>query len=172
MRFDNRDIGLSTHLHDAAVPDIARAIAGDHSTAAYTLSDMAADSIGLIDALKIKTAHVVGASMGGVSVPAMAIEYAERLRSLTSIMSTTGDPSVSGSTEASMGVLFGPPATDRESAIERAIEAARVIGSPGFEFDEAAAESARLLPSIARLTLWGWRASLPRSWPAVAVRRN
>jgi pimeloyl-ACP methyl ester carboxylesterase len=94
VRFDNRDIGLSTHMHDAPPPDLTAAFAGDTSSASYTLSDMASDTVGLLDAIGLESTHVVGASMGGMIAQTVAIEHPERVRSLTSIMSTTGDPGV------------------------------------------------------------------------------
>ena len=138
VRFDNRDIGLSTHLDDAPRADPLAAFAGDTSSASYTLSDMAADTTGLLDALGIEAAHVVGASMGGMIAQTLALEHPERVRSLTSIMSSTGDRRVGQATEAALAALFAPPATSRESAIERTLRTYRVIGSPGFEFDEEA----------------------------------
>jgi pimeloyl-ACP methyl ester carboxylesterase len=137
VRFDNRDIGLSTHLHDAPAPDIGRVMAGDASQAPYTLSDMAADVVGLIEGLGFDSAHVVGASMGGMIAQTVAIEHPDRVRSLTSIMSTTGDRSVGEATQEALTVLLAPPANSREEAIERTVQAFRVIGSPGFELDEA-----------------------------------
>jgi pimeloyl-ACP methyl ester carboxylesterase len=138
VRFDNRDIGLSTHLDDRGAPDILAILGGDRSTAAYPLSDLADDTAGLLEALHLDSAHVVGASMGGMVAQLVAIRHPGRVRSLTSIMSTTGDPAVGMPAEAAMGVLLAPPATDRESAIQRAVDTYRVIGSPGFEFDEQA----------------------------------
>jgi pimeloyl-ACP methyl ester carboxylesterase len=138
VRFDNRDIGLSTHLHDAPKPDVYAVFGGDPSTASYTLSDMAADAVGLLDALGIESAHVVGASMGGMIAQAVAIEHPERVRSLTSIMSTTGDRRVGDATQEAIGALMAPPARTREEAIERAVAGSRIIGSPGYELDEAA----------------------------------
>jgi pimeloyl-ACP methyl ester carboxylesterase len=82
--------------------------------------------------------HLVGASMGGMIAQLVAVRNPERVRSLTSIMSTTGDPGVGRPSEAGGAVLLAPPAHDRQSAIERAVDTYRVIGSPGFEFDEAA----------------------------------
>jgi pimeloyl-ACP methyl ester carboxylesterase len=137
IRFDNRDVGLSTHLHDAPPPDLAQALAGDTSSASYTLSDMAADTAGLLDALGVESAHVVGASMGGMIAQTLAIEHPQRVRTLTSIMSTTGDPGVGGASQQALGVLLAPPARDRAEAIERTVATFRVIGSPGYEFDEA-----------------------------------
>jgi pimeloyl-ACP methyl ester carboxylesterase len=136
IRFDNRDVGLSTHLRDAPAPDVMAALAGDTSSAAYTLSDMAADTVGLLDVLGLESAHVVGASMGGMIAQTIAIEHPDRVRSLTSIMSTTGDPTVGQATQEAIGALLSPPASSREEAIERTLAIFRVIGSPGFELDE------------------------------------
>jgi pimeloyl-ACP methyl ester carboxylesterase len=98
---------------------------------------MAGDTVGLLDALELPSAHVVGASMGGMIAQTLAIEYPDRVRSLTSIMSTTGDPSVGQATRPAMAALLSPPAASREQAIERTLAIVRVIGSPGFELDEA-----------------------------------
>jgi pimeloyl-ACP methyl ester carboxylesterase len=137
IRFDNRDIGLSTHLHDAPPPDVMAALSGDTSSASYTLSEMAADTVGLMDALDLDSAHVVGASMGGMIAQTVAIEHPSRVRSLTSIMSTTGDTAVGQPTQQALGALLAPPAAGREQAIERTVSVFRVIGSPGFALDEA-----------------------------------
>jgi pimeloyl-ACP methyl ester carboxylesterase len=136
IRFDNRDIGLSTHLHDAPPADVGAALAGDTSSAAYTLWDMADDAVALLDALGLPAAHLVGASMGGMIAQAAAIRHPDRVRSLTSIMSTTGDRSVGGATEEAIAVLLAPPATGREEAVERSLAGSRVLGSPGYPFDE------------------------------------
>ena len=137
IRFDNRDIGLSTHVTGAPAPDVGAALTGDPSSASYQLSDMAGDTVGLLDALELPSAHVVGASMGGMIAQTMAINHPDRVRSLTSIMSTTGDPSVGQATRPAMAALLSPPAASREQAIERTLAIVRVIGSPGFELDEA-----------------------------------
>jgi pimeloyl-ACP methyl ester carboxylesterase len=121
IRFDNRDVGLSTHLTDLAQ---------------YTLSDMGADTVGLLDALELESAHLVGASMGGMIAQAVAIEHPRRVRSLTSIMSTTGDRSVGTPSQAAMDALLSPPAATRAEAIDLTVSIVRVIGSPGFELDE------------------------------------
>jgi pimeloyl-ACP methyl ester carboxylesterase len=128
IRFDNRDSGLSTHLHDA--PRV-------EGGAPYTLSDMARDTVGLIEALGLERAHLVGVSLGGMIAQTVAIEHPERVLSLTSIMSTTGDPAVTVPTEEALAVLLQPPPRGREEAIERAVANFAVIGSPGFEPDEA-----------------------------------
>ena len=138
IRFDNRDIGLSTHLHDAPAPNVMAAVAGDTRSASYTLTDMAADAAGLLDALALTSAHVVGASLGGMVAQTLAIEHPRRVRSLTSMMSTTGDRRVGTPTQAGAAALMAPPARDRNGAIERALNSARAIGSPGFPLDEQA----------------------------------
>src|SRR3954452_3971740 len=106
VRFDNRDVGLSTHLHDAPTPDPLAALRGDFSSASYRLTDMAGDAVGLLDALGLDSAHVVGASMGGMIAQTIAIEHPARVRSLVSIMSTTGDQSVGQATQAAMERLL------------------------------------------------------------------
>jgi pimeloyl-ACP methyl ester carboxylesterase len=138
VRFDNRDIGLSTHLHETGMPDLAAILSGDFSSAPYALTDLADDTVGLLDALGLDSVHLVGASMGGMIAQLVAVRNPERVRSLTSIMSTTGDPEVGRPTDAALGALLAPAAKDRDTAIRRVVEAYRVIGSPGFEFDEAA----------------------------------
>ncbi|MCZ2848560.1 alpha/beta fold hydrolase [Modestobacter sp. VKM Ac-2978] len=138
IRFDNRDIGLSTHLDAAGPADVLAVMGGDRSGVPYPLADLAKDTIGLLDALGLDSVHLVGASMGGMIAQLAAIEHPTRVRSLTSIMSTTGSPAVGAPSEAAMGVLLAPPAVDRESAMRRMVDTYRVIGSPGFEFDEAA----------------------------------
>jgi pimeloyl-ACP methyl ester carboxylesterase len=137
IRFDNRDIGLSSHLTNARTPDVPAALRGNTSSASYRLSDMAADTVGLLDALGLGSAHLVGASMGGMIAQAAAVEHPQRVRSLTSIMSSTGDPSVGQATQRALAALLSPPAATRAEAIERTVSIVRVIGSPGYELDEA-----------------------------------
>ncbi len=139
VRYDNRDVGLSTKLADVGNDFLAtfmRAASGDPVTVAYRLSDMAADGIALLDYLGIASAHVAGASMGGMIAQTMAIEYPTRVRSLTSIMSTTGEPEVGAPTAEAMAVLLRPVGTTRQEAIDASVDGSRVIGSPAF-FDEA-----------------------------------
>jgi pimeloyl-ACP methyl ester carboxylesterase len=131
IRFDNRDAGKSSWLDELPVPDIAALLAGT-SVAPYSLADMADDAAALLDALGIPAAHVAGASMGGRIAQRLVIDHPDKVLSLTSIMSTTGDPNVGRLNEATMAALSGPPAGDRESAITAAIAAYRVLGSPGF----------------------------------------
>ena len=138
IRFDNRDSGLSTHLTDAPPPDLPAALAGDLSSVSYTLSDMAADAAGLLDALGFEKAHVVGASMGGAIAQTMAIEHPDRVRSLTSMMSTTGNTSAGPppSPDVLREVFGGPRATTRDEVIQQRLRAFRAVGSPGYPTDE------------------------------------
>lgn len=137
IRFDNRDAGRSTHLHDAPPPNLPAALAGDFSSASYTLSDMAADAVALLDFLGIREAHVAGASMGGQIAQTLAIEHPQRVRSLISMMSTTGNPEVGQAAPEALRELFsGPPPVTREDVIQRMVQAARVVGSPGYASDE------------------------------------
>jgi pimeloyl-ACP methyl ester carboxylesterase len=137
IRFDNRDIGLSSRIVGGPQPNVGAAIGGDLSSAGYTLEDMATDTAGLLDALAIPAAHVVGASMGGMIAQCLAIQYPAKVLSLCSIMSTTGDPSVGQASAEALGVLLQPPPRTREEAVDRSVPVARVIGSPGFPRDEA-----------------------------------
>jgi len=136
IRFDNRDVGLSTHFDDAPEPDVLAAMAGDASSAAYTLSDMAGDAAGLLDALGIANAHIVGASMGGMIAQALAIEHPDKVRSLCSIMSTTGDPTVGQPDPEALAVLAGPPPQTVEEAADASVLAAKVIGGKRYPVDE------------------------------------
>jgi pimeloyl-ACP methyl ester carboxylesterase len=136
IRFDNRDVGHSTKLDDAPVPDLMAVVAGDFSAARYTLDDMADDAVGLLDHLEIHAAHVAGASMGGMIAQTIAVRHPDRVLSLCSIMSTTGDPSVGQARPEALTVLLSPAPEDRDSYIDFHIKAFKAIGSPGFEIDE------------------------------------
>jgi pimeloyl-ACP methyl ester carboxylesterase len=139
IRFDNRDAGRSTHFHDAPKPDVQAALAGDLSSASYTLSDMAADAVGLLDALEIDAAHVVGVSLGGAIAQTIAVEHPTRILSLTSMMSSTGDMTVGQPHAETLRAVFGgPPASTRQEVIDRAVRAFTVIGSPAYPTDPAA----------------------------------
>jgi pimeloyl-ACP methyl ester carboxylesterase len=136
VRFDNRDVGLSSHMHDAPPPDVLAAfVHGDSSSASYRLEDMADDTVGLLDALGLGSVHLLGASMGGMIAQTVAIRHRDRVRSLTSIMSTTS-PAIGGATEEALAVLLAPPVSSRQGAVERALLAYSVIGSPGYPLDE------------------------------------
>ncbi|HSL56591.1 MAG TPA: alpha/beta fold hydrolase [Acidimicrobiales bacterium] len=138
VRFDNRDMGRSTWFDEVApdVAAVARAVAaGDAPEVPYTLSDMAADAVAVLDELGVESAHVFGVSMGGMIAQAVAIEHADRVRSLISVMSTTGDRDVGQSSTEARALLMSPPPTDRESAMDRAVEGIRTWGSPEW-FDE------------------------------------
>ncbi|MEO6317844.1 MAG: alpha/beta hydrolase [Acidimicrobiales bacterium] len=134
VRYDNRDTGLSTKFEDPADHDFMasflRASQGEPVKVAYKLSDMAHDGMALLDHLSIDSAHVVGASMGGMIAQTMAIEHPARVRTLTSIMSTTGEPEVGQPTPEAMAILLRPTATSRDEAIAASVEASKAIGSP------------------------------------------
>jgi pimeloyl-ACP methyl ester carboxylesterase len=127
ISFDNRDCGLSSKFdgQGAAVDEVrGAAVAGDFKLArrlaAYTFSEMGDDGLALLDALGIGRAHVLGVSMGAMIAQTMAIEHPERLLSLTSIMSSTGEPGVGGSTPEALEVLLAPPSSDRVAYIAAA----------------------------------------------------
>ena len=136
IRYDNRDIGLSTKFDDGPQPDLSALLSGDGSSAPYLLADMADDAVGLLDALGIARAHIVGASMGGMIVQSIAIAHPERVLSVCSVMSTTGARDVGQPTPEAMGALLVPPADSREQAIEQSVAGSRVISSTGYPFDE------------------------------------
>jgi len=137
VRFDNRDIGRSTKIDSAGVPKWTDMLLGRRRTAAYQLRDMAADTTGLMDHLEIESAHLVGASMGGMIAQTVAIRYPQRVRSLVSIMSSTGNRWLGIPTWKAFGTLFTRPGPGREAAIERTVKTFRTIGSPGYPMDEA-----------------------------------
>ena len=142
IRYDNRDCGLSTHL-DGVEVDTARAteiflLGHDESIASpYTLSDMAADGIGLLDHLGIERAHIMGVSMGGMIVQTMAIEHPDRIASATSIMSTTGEREYGEPTPESLAVLLADPPADRQAYIDGASEYAIWASKRHFDLERA-----------------------------------
>ncbi len=136
IRFDNRDVGLSSHS-SGPPPDLSAVLSGDTSGVLYTLDDMADDTAGLIEALGLRSAHVVGLSLGGMIAQTLAIRHPARVRSLTSIMSTTGARGVGQATEAAQAVLTVPPARTRDAVVEQAVLSARIAGSPAYPADEA-----------------------------------
>ena len=143
-RFDNRDIGKSTWLDDKPVDveaQVAKFFAGQPIDAPYSIEDMADDAASVLDAVGWESAHIMGASMGGMIAQAFAIRYPERTRSLVSIMSTTGDPDVGQPDNDTLLALLTPAPEGREGAIEAGVNTMRIIGSPVY-FDE---ERARLI---------------------------
>ncbi len=137
IRYDNRDVGLSTWFDDAGEPELVSLLEGT-ATAPYSLTDMAADAAGLLDSLGLASAHVVGVSMGGMIAQTFALEYPGRTRTLTSIMSTTGDPDVGQPRPEALAALVPVPPASRQEAMDQGAAMWRTIGSPGFPFDEEA----------------------------------
>ncbi|MGA8679152.1 MAG: alpha/beta fold hydrolase [Acidimicrobiales bacterium] len=136
VRFDNRDAGLSTHLAELDAPSPV-AVLARRSRPPYTVDDMADDAAGLLQALRIDSAHVVGASMGGFIAQAVALRHRKRVRSLSLIMTSTGSRLV-GHPQPRVAARLARrrPVLDRPAAIETAVETFRIIGSPGYPFDE------------------------------------
>ena len=143
IRFDNRDVGLSTHL-DGQHVDIAAVLAasagrGEMPPVPYTLSAFSDDGFGLLDHLGIDAAHVMGMSMGGMIVQTMAIEHPERVLSMTSVMSTTGETEYFQSLPEVMKALMTPPPAERAGYIAHVSGTARLFSSPRY-FDQGKAE--------------------------------
>jgi len=141
IRFDNRDIGKSTKLSGGkrltAFELLRQRFLHIPVAAPYKLSDMAKDTIGLMDALGIASAHVVGASMGGMIAQEIAIAYPERVRSLTSIMSTTGNPRVPPPSRAATAILMAPPPRTKEEFVTRFERTWKILRVGHFPEDEA-----------------------------------
>jgi pimeloyl-ACP methyl ester carboxylesterase len=142
--FDNRDVGLSEKLDHAGAPDLGAVVAavreGKPAPVAYTLDEMAADAADLLKALGIERAHIVGASMGGMIAQLVAANHPERTLSLTSIMSTTGNPDLPRATPEAMAFLSnrGPdPREDLEGFLQNAVASNKVMGSPAWPADPA-----------------------------------
>jgi pimeloyl-ACP methyl ester carboxylesterase len=140
IRFDNRDAGLSTKFEEAGVPDmmdvIGKLMSGRKVTPPYTIEDMAADAVGLLDALKIERAHICGMSMGGMIAQSIAIRYPRRVLSLTSIYSTTGNPRLPQPKPEVMGLLMTPPPHEREPFVQFNVDLFRALTGPRFGLDE------------------------------------
>lgn len=170
IRYDNRDIGLSQKFEGAKAPGMVRLLLlsrfGFKPRVPYTLADMAADGIGLLDALGIAKAHIVGASMGGMIAQHMAFSHPERVLSLTSIMSTTGNRKLPSGSKEAIGVLTKRPASmDEEVLVEHGLKVARTIGSPGYRLeDDKVRERTRAL--IKRSF---YPAGLPRQFAAIVA---
>jgi pimeloyl-ACP methyl ester carboxylesterase len=144
IRFDNRDSGGSTHLDQLAPPDFDALVgslrAGRLPAVPYTLRDMAADAVGLLDALSIPAAHVVGRSMGGMIAQIMATDHPARVLSLTSIMASDGNPALPSAEPEVMALMMRPrtdPALDREAFLREGLAFARRIAGSGGAFDVA-----------------------------------
>lgn len=143
VRYDNRDVGLSTKLQGQLV-DTGAILAASRSgeelpPVPYTLSEMAADGIGLLNHLGVEKAQVAGASMGGMIVQTMAIEHPERLTTVTSIMSTVGDQAYGAASPEALAVLLAPPPATREEAVDRAHTAAVYSSKRHFDPDRSRA---------------------------------
>lgn len=147
IRFDNRDVGLS-HKTEGDLPNFVPAttpgaLLGLGGPAPYTLVDMASDAVGILDVLGIEKAHVVGMSMGGMIVQRIAIDHPNRVLSLTSIMSTTGDPAVGGSTPEAARALLTPAPAEREAFIDHSAVTTRVFHGPLWDESRIRARAAR-----------------------------
>jgi pimeloyl-ACP methyl ester carboxylesterase len=171
IRYDNRDIGLSQKFEGARAPSVPvqvlRKKIGFPAKVPYSLKDMADDGIGLLSALGIDKAHVVGASMGGMIVQLMAIHHAERLMSMTSIMSTTGNGKLPQANPEAIGALTAPlKGTDEATIVAHGLNIIRNIGSPDsaeYPFDEAH-QRERVLANMRRSV---YPAGLPRQLAAI-----
>ncbi len=140
IRYDNRDVGLSTNFDQAGTPNIAglfeSLIKGESIEAPYYLKDMANDAVGLLDVLQIPAAHVFGVSMGGMITQTVAIEHPSRVLTITSTMSTTGDPSLPPPTAEAMAVLVTPAPTERAAYIDNAVTTAGVLADPAYPIEK------------------------------------
>jgi pimeloyl-ACP methyl ester carboxylesterase len=171
IRYDNRDIGLSQKMEGARAPNLPiqllRKKIGFPARVPYTLKDMADDGIGLLDALGIERAHVVGASMGGMIVQLMAVHHGDRLHSMTSIMSTTGNAKLPQAEKNAIGALTAPlKGMEEETLVAHGLNIIRNIGSPEsaeFPFDEPA-QRERVIKNIRRSV---YPAGLPRQLAAI-----
>ena len=183
IRFDNRDIGRSTHLKDRKPPTTLQLVTRSKSAAAYTLSDMAGDAAGLLEGLGIEAAHVVGASMGGMIAQTLASEHPERVLSLASIFSSTGHRRHGQPSPRIYDVFLRTPPRDPEAFAEHMLTLFRRIGSQGFQLDEGefrqraklalsrGRSSAGVLRQIAAITASGDRTEKLRgiSVPTVVI---
>jgi len=140
IRFDNRDVGLSTKFDEAGVPNlvaiIGKIMKGEQIQAPYSLDDMADDGVGLLDALGIERAHICGMSMGGMIAQTIAIRHPSRVLSLISIYSTTGNPALPQPKPEVLGLLISPAPKEREANIEHMVKIFRTLAGPGFPIDE------------------------------------
>ena len=129
IRFDNRDAGLSTKIRGGPKPNPFAAFAGYTGSASYTLWDMADDTAGLLDRLELPAAHVAGISMGGMIAQSLAIKHPERVLSLASLLSTTGNRRVGVPRMRALGLLLKRAPKEREAYVKFSVEVSKVIGS-------------------------------------------
>ncbi|MFW9910047.1 MAG: alpha/beta fold hydrolase, partial [Candidatus Thorarchaeota archaeon] len=141
IRFDNRDVGLSTKFDDLGLPDLGSLLQRKRVDVPYKLIDMAGDAVGLLDVLGVKAADVVGVSMGGMIAQTIAIHFPDRVRTLTSIMSTTGNPSLPQAKPEVMSLLFTPPVSNRDDYVKNSLISERILHGPQFQLDEEYARS-------------------------------
>ena len=168
IRYDNRDIGLSQKFEGKRAPSlpvqVLRKKIGFPAKVPYTLKDMADDGIGLLDALGVERAHIVGASMGGMIAQLMAVHHGERLASLTSIMSTTGNGKLPQAEKHAIDALVAPiQSMEEESLVAHGLNIVKNIGSPGFPFDPEQ-QRERVLLNMRRSV---YPAGLPRQLAAI-----
>jgi pimeloyl-ACP methyl ester carboxylesterase len=171
VRFDNRDIGKSTHLSGRTAPEprvlLAEVASGKMPDVPYTLDDMGNDAVGLMDALGADRAHVVGASMGGMIAQLVAINHPARTKSLTSIMSTTGRRDLPPGDPGAIAVLArGPRSLSRDDLIENGILVRHVLLGPGFP--ETEAETRALIERVVDRAPYD-PAGVTRQWAAVVA---
>ena len=142
IRYDNRDVGLSTHFEAAGVPNVVQIMSelakGNLPESAYSVDDMADDAAALLGAIGVGSAHICGASMGGMIAQTVAIRHPDKVKSLVSVMSSTGDPALPTGKPEVMALLAQAPPTDRDGYIDYSVNMWRTVGSPGFPFDEDA----------------------------------
>lgn len=146
VRFDNRDVGLSSSMDDGRDPMalMMSRLAGEDIEPHYLLDDMARDAVAVLDAVGVEQAHVLGFSMGGMIAQAIAIGHSDRVMSLTSVMSTTGDPDVGLPDPEVLGQMLAPLPTDPVEAMARRLAIGEAIGSPGLFDPERARRRAEL----------------------------
>jgi len=162
IRFDNRDSGRSTHFRQTPPPDLAALMRGERPNIPYTVSDMAADAVGVLDALDVERAHLVGRSMGGMIAQLVAASHPERVLSLTSIMATSGNSALPPPTPDVMAMMMGPtpdPFRDEQAFVDHRVAFAHRVAAPDLPFD--ATEHRALV-----------MAELHRGWDAGAAGRQ
>lgn len=140
IRYDNRDVGLSTDFNENGIPNLRQITEslnkGEPVEVPYYLKDMANDAVGLLDALQLEAAHIVGMSMGGMITQTIAIDHPARALTITSIMSTTGDPALPPPTPEAMEILMTAAPAEREANIIRSVNVARILAGPGYPINE------------------------------------